>query len=69
MADIPVRSRGACDFSNLPKNVQEFVEEKARICQPDSIYLCDGSPEENTELLQTLRDAGMIQPLEEKKNK
>ncbi len=67
MANIPIRSR-TCDFAHLPKIVQEFVEEKARICQPDSIHICDGSDEENKMLTQTLVEAGMIQKLESMQN-
>jgi phosphoenolpyruvate carboxykinase (GTP) len=48
--------------------VQEFVEEKARLCQPESIYICDGSEEENKMLTQTLVEAGMIQRLESMQN-
>ena len=52
----------------LPKSVQDFVDEKAKICQPDSIYVCNGSEEEYQRLLKILQDSGMIQKLEHMKN-
>ena len=41
------------------KKLQAWVKEMADMCQPDQIYWCDGSEEENTRLLQLMVDAGM----------
>jgi GTP-dependent phosphoenolpyruvate carboxykinase len=67
LAGIPLNSRSV-DISHLPRSVQEFIEEKAKICTPDSIYICDGSEEEYKELLKTLKESGWIQPLEKMQN-
>ena len=39
----------------------------AEMCQPDKIYWCDGSEEENKRLLQEMVDAGMATPLDPEK--
>jgi hypothetical protein len=65
--DIPISSR-SIDITHLPKGVQEFIEKNAKICQPDRIYICDGSEEEYKELLQTLQDQKWIQKLEKMHN-
>ena len=40
------------------KKLQEWVEEVAKMCQPDQIYWCDGSEEENERLLKLMVDSG-----------
>ncbi len=67
LAGIPVISK-SIDLTHLPNSVQTFISEKARLCQPDSIYICDGSEEEYKELLHVLQRDGWIQPLEKMKN-
>ncbi len=41
------------------KKLQAWVKEMADLCQPDQIYWCDGSEEENQRLLQIMVDSGM----------
>ncbi len=41
------------------KKLQAWVKEMADLCQPDQIYWCDGSEEENQRLLQMMVDSGM----------
>ena len=40
------------------KKLQAWVDEVAKMCQPDSIYWCDGSEEENNRLLKMMVDTG-----------
>ncbi len=40
------------------KKLQEWVDEVAKLCQPDQIYWCDGSEEENQRLLKLTVDSG-----------
>ncbi|HPI37997.1 MAG TPA: phosphoenolpyruvate carboxykinase (GTP) [Ignavibacteriaceae bacterium] len=40
------------------KKLLKWVEEMAAICQPDSVYWCDGSEEENDRLMQLCVDTG-----------
>ena len=49
------------------KKLQEWVDEVAKMCQPDQIYWCDGSEEENNRLLQEMVDSGMAVKLNQKK--
>lgn len=41
------------------KKLLEWVKEMADLCQPDEIYWCDGSEEENERLLKMMVDSGM----------
>lgn len=49
------------------KKLQAWVKEIADMCQPDQIYWCDGSQEENDRLLKEMVDAGMATPLNPEK--
>lgn len=49
------------------KKLLEWVKEMADMCQPDEIYWCDGSEEENARLLQMMVDSGMAIKLNEEK--
>lgn len=49
------------------KKLQNWVKEMADMCQPDKIYWCDGSTEENDRLLQEMVDSGMAIRLNQKK--
>lgn len=51
------------DFDGLPVKVQDYVADKIKLCKPDNLYICDGSKEENEELLKLLMDAGIATPL------
>jgi phosphoenolpyruvate carboxykinase (GTP) len=44
-----------------------WVKEWAEICQPDSVYLCDGSEEEYTRLMDEMVASGMARKLNEEK--
>ncbi|HOQ06322.1 MAG TPA: phosphoenolpyruvate carboxykinase (GTP) [Clostridiales bacterium] len=49
------------------KKLLDWVKEMADMCQPDKIYWCDGSEEENNRLLQEMVDTGMAIPLNPEK--
>ena len=46
----------------------DWVEEMAQMCQPDSIYWCDGSQEENDRLLKEMVESGAATELNPEKN-
>ncbi len=49
------------------KKLQRWVEEAAELCQPDAIYWCDGSQEENDRLCEELVQNGTFVRLDPKK--
>ncbi len=49
------------------KKLQDWVKEMADMCQPDNIYWCDGSQEENDRLLQEMVDSGAAIKLNQQK--
>ena len=49
------------------KKLQNWVEEAAALCQPDSIYWCDGSEEENARLCEELVQNGTFVRLDPEK--
>lgn len=49
------------------KKLLAWVKEMADMCQPDQIYWCDGSQEENDRLLQMMVDSGMAIKLNQEK--
>ena len=49
------------------KKLQAWVKEMADMCQPDQIYWCDGSQEENDRLIKELVDVGLAKPLNPEK--
>jgi phosphoenolpyruvate carboxykinase (GTP) len=52
---------------NKHKRLQEWVDEVAKMCQPDSICWCDGSEEENQRLLDQMVQSGAATPLNPEK--
>ncbi|KAI6206080.1 hypothetical protein M3Y94_00865700 [Aphelenchoides besseyi] len=51
------------DFHLLPFKVQRFIAEKAELCRPRGIYICDGSEHEADEITHKLIERGMLSPL------
>ncbi len=49
------------------KKLQDWVKEAAELCQPDSIYWCDGSQEENDQLCEELVQGGTFFRLDPEK--
>lgn len=61
-----VMAKGSME--SLRPHVRHYVEEKARLCKPDSIYICDGTEEENAGLLTMMETMGMIKKLPKYEN-
>ena len=55
-------------FDALAPKIQEYVVEKASICQPSNIHIVDGSEEENEALVNLLIDEGVATKLKKHKN-
>jgi len=45
------------------ERLNQWIEQIKTLCQPDSIRVCDGSPEEYTEMMGLLEGAGVAKPL------
>lgn len=58
--------RSLATSSILPPKVEQYVLEKAKICQPDSIHVCDGSDAENEALLRQMQKDGQVVPVKGK---
>ncbi|XP_013806858.1 phosphoenolpyruvate carboxykinase, cytosolic [GTP] [Apteryx mantelli] len=56
------------DLQSLPPEVREFIESNAKLCQPESIHICDGSEEENQKILDIMVEQGMIKKLRKYEN-
>ena len=52
----------------LSPAVKRFVEENAWVCQPQKIYVCDGSDQENQALLERLQQDGRLMKLTKYEN-
>lgn len=50
-------------FESLPAKVQDYVADKVELCQPDNVYICDGSKEENESLINQLIESGVLTKL------
>lgn len=59
-------TRGSLD--SLPQAVREFVESNVQLCQPSHIHICDGSEEENGQLLARMQEDGVIRKLKKYDN-
>lgn len=55
-------------IDSLPAKVRYFIEEKASLCQPDNIHVCDGSEDENEFMINLMKRQGMIVPLPKYEN-
>ena len=58
----------ANSVQRLTPKIRQFVEENAKLCQPDNIHVCDGSEEENTALVNQLLNIGMLKKLPKYEN-
>jgi len=49
------------------KKLLDWIKEVEELCQPDRVYWCDGSEEENNRLLKEMVDSGMAEQLDPEK--
>jgi phosphoenolpyruvate carboxykinase (GTP) len=54
-------------FSISNKMLNDWINEVADLCRPDSVYLCDGSQEEYDRLMGKMVESGMATPLNQEK--
>ncbi|XP_072013378.1 phosphoenolpyruvate carboxykinase, cytosolic [GTP]-like [Amphiura filiformis] len=51
------------NLNDLQPHVRQYVLEKAGLCKPDQIYICDGSEEENQSFIKQLEKDGLLKKL------
>ncbi|XP_005305892.2 phosphoenolpyruvate carboxykinase, cytosolic [GTP] isoform X2 [Chrysemys picta bellii] len=56
------------DLKSLSQEVRYFIESNAKLCQPARIHICDGSEEENKNILDIMVEQGMIKKLKKYEN-
>lgn len=56
------------DLNRLSPDVRAFILSNAKVCQPESIHICDGSEEENGKVLELMEERGMIRRLAKYEN-
>ena len=61
-------STSVLTVEGLNQEVRRFVEENAKILQPERVYVCDGSQEENQSLLNKLQQDGRLTKLSKYEN-
>lgn len=54
--------------ANLNDSVRAYIEEKARICKPDNIQVCDGTESENQALIDLMVKNGQLEKLTKYEN-
>lgn len=62
------RKIATISYSLLNESVRKFVEDKAKICQPDRIHVCNGSDAENQQLINLMVKEGMLEKLPKYEN-
>ncbi|MCL4492344.1 MAG: phosphoenolpyruvate carboxykinase, partial [Nitrospirae bacterium] len=50
------------------EKLNRWIKEVAELCQPDSIYLCNGSKEEYDQMIDKLLKSGIAIPLKKRPN-
>lgn len=63
-----IRKLTMLSSSGLNESVKKFVEDKAKICQPDRIQVCNGSDAENQQLIDLMVKQGMLEKLDKYEN-
>ena len=58
--ELSISSTCGVKLSDLSPSIQKFINEQAKICQPDRVYICDGSEEENRAIIQQLLEDGRL---------
>ena len=65
---MDVFANAKANFELLPPLIRSYVEEKIQLCQPANVHVCDGSEQENQELLDAMEQAGIVRRLKKYKN-
>ena len=65
IANVPL-----VNHTNVPLSpkIQAFIEECVKLCQPNDVHICDGSLQENEQMLKILEARGTIEKLPKYEN-
>ena len=61
-------TKTSAPLETLSPSVRKFVEENAKLCQPDQVHICDGSEAEGKELIDKQLVAGRLIKLSQYEN-
>ena len=50
------------------KKLSDWIQEVSDMCQPDRVYVCNGSKEEYDSMIKELMDSGIAIPLKKRAN-
>lgn len=53
-------STSGVTIESLAPNIQEFIKQQVKICQPDKVYVCDGTEEERQAIMKQLEEDGRV---------
>lgn len=65
---LQTRTLTTLSAANVSDSIRKFVEEKARLCQPEQIQVCDGSDSENQQLIDLMVKEGILEKLPKYEN-
>lgn len=61
-------STSGLKVESLSSSIKDYIQEQAKVCQPDKVYVCDGSEEENKALIEKLLKDGRLKNLPKYEN-
>jgi GTP-dependent phosphoenolpyruvate carboxykinase len=55
-------------LDGLPSDIRDYVQDKIGLCQPSNFHVCNGSNEENQQIVDMMEQMGIIRRVRKYKN-